>query len=86
MRVEYHPEALAEFREAAIYYESRQRGLGGRFIGAVESSVVNRSVPLCYITRVAWRWSLPQYSYRPPRLQPCAAAARRNPTACGAGA
>jgi toxin ParE1/3/4 len=41
MRVEYHPEALAEFREAAIYYESRQRGLGGRFIGAVESSIAH---------------------------------------------
>lgn len=32
-----HPEAQRELREAAHYYEQRSAGLGGRFIGAVES-------------------------------------------------
>lgn len=31
MRVEFHPEALAEFRAAAEYYEQQQTGLGERF-------------------------------------------------------
>jgi plasmid stabilization system protein ParE len=39
MKVEYHPEALAEFRAAAVHYEKAQPGLGGRFIAAVESAV-----------------------------------------------
>lgn len=39
MRVEFHPEALAEFGAAAKYYENQQIGLGGRFIGAVEAAV-----------------------------------------------
>lgn len=39
MRAEFHPEALAEFRAAAEFYETRQHGLGDRFIAAVESCV-----------------------------------------------
>lgn len=41
MRVEYHPEALAEFRETAIYYEKKQHGLGARFVAAVDSAVTH---------------------------------------------
>lgn len=39
MRVEFHPEALAEFRAAAEYYERQQPGLGERFVNAVEMAV-----------------------------------------------
>ena len=41
MRVEFHPEALAEFRAAAEYYEQRQTGLGERFANAVEMAVAH---------------------------------------------
>ena len=36
MRIEFHPEALAEFTDSAQYYASRQENLGHRFISAVE--------------------------------------------------
>lgn len=38
MTVEFDPEADIEFREAASYYEFCKRGLGERFIKAVEST------------------------------------------------
>jgi len=41
MRIEFHPEALAEFRAAAEYYEKQQRDLGRRFINAVESAIAH---------------------------------------------
>lgn len=41
MRVEFHPEALAEFRAAAEYYETQQPGLGERFANAVEAAVAH---------------------------------------------
>lgn len=39
MRVEFHPDALAEFRAAAEYYEHQHNGLGSRFTNAVEAAV-----------------------------------------------
>ena len=39
MRFEFHPEALAEFRAAAEHYESQQRGLGSRFVNAIDAAV-----------------------------------------------
>jgi hypothetical protein len=36
MRVEFHPEAMAEFRAAAEHYEEQHSGLGSRFISSVE--------------------------------------------------
>lgn len=36
MRIEFHPEALAEFEDAARYYANCQDGLGLRFIARVE--------------------------------------------------
>lgn len=39
MRLEFHPEALAEFRAAAEYYENQQLGLGSRFVNAVDVAV-----------------------------------------------
>jgi len=35
MRLEFHAEALAELQSAAEYYESRQAGLGVRFLDVV---------------------------------------------------
>jgi toxin ParE1/3/4 len=39
MRYELHPEALAEYEEAARYYAGQQAGLDLRFIVAVESAI-----------------------------------------------
>jgi len=36
MRLEFHPEALAEYEFAVTYYEQHQVGLGNRFIASVE--------------------------------------------------
>ena len=37
MRIEFHPEALAEFEDAARYYAGRQENLELRFIASIES-------------------------------------------------
>ena len=37
MRIEFHPEALAEFQDAAQYYAGCQENLELRFIAAVET-------------------------------------------------
>jgi plasmid stabilization system protein ParE len=39
MRHEFHPEALAEYEEAARYYAARDPELGQRFIAAVEDAL-----------------------------------------------
>jgi toxin ParE1/3/4 len=39
MRYEFHPDALAEYEEAARYYAGCQEGLELRFIAAVEHTV-----------------------------------------------
>jgi plasmid stabilization system protein ParE len=36
MKIEFHPEASAEFQEAAVYYEKEVPGLGRAFISEVE--------------------------------------------------
>ncbi|MGL1833471.1 type II toxin-antitoxin system RelE/ParE family toxin [Rhodocyclaceae bacterium SMB388] len=41
MRVEFHPEALIEFRAAAEYYEQQQTALGERFVNAVEMAIAH---------------------------------------------
>lgn len=41
MRVEFHPEALAEFRASAEYYQQQQTRLGERFANAVEMAVAH---------------------------------------------
>ena len=38
MHLEMHVEAKEELREAAHYYESRQSGLGSRFLDVIEDS------------------------------------------------
>jgi len=39
MRHEFHPEALAEYEEAALYYAERDPAVGQRFIVAVEDAI-----------------------------------------------
>ena len=39
MRFEFHPEALAEYEDAARYYSECQPGLELRFIDAVEHAI-----------------------------------------------
>jgi toxin ParE1/3/4 len=34
----FHPEALAELQEQAVYYEERSEGLGERFVSQVETA------------------------------------------------
>lgn len=39
MRYEFHPEALAEYEEAAKYYAQCQEGLELRFIACIEAAI-----------------------------------------------
>ena len=39
MRFDFHPEALAEFQDAAHYYSGAQQGLGLRFVASVETAI-----------------------------------------------
>jgi len=39
MTVIHHPHAEAELIEAGLYYESKQPGLGGEFLGEIDASV-----------------------------------------------
>lgn len=50
MRTEFHSEALEEFGAAAEYYESKQVGLGSRYIDAVESALTHIAA-----SPTAWR-------------------------------
>lgn len=39
MRHEFHPEAVAEYRAAALYYSKRDPAVGRQFVGAVEDAL-----------------------------------------------
>ena len=39
MRFIYHPDALAEYTDAALYYEERTPGLGADFTREVETAI-----------------------------------------------
>lgn len=39
MKVRFHPEARAEFKDAALYYGQHEEGLGDRFVDAVDSAI-----------------------------------------------
>ena len=39
MKYTYHPEALVEYADAALYYEERAAGLGGQFTAEVEAAL-----------------------------------------------
>jgi plasmid stabilization system protein ParE len=40
VRVDLHPEARAELRSAALWYEERREGLGVEFIAAVDGALL----------------------------------------------
>jgi toxin ParE1/3/4 len=50
MRYDFHPEALAEYNEAARYYAEQQFDLGLRFIASVE-----RAIELVVEAPTRWR-------------------------------
>ncbi len=39
MKYEFHPEALEEYREAALWYAEREAGLALQFIGSGEDAI-----------------------------------------------
>jgi toxin ParE1/3/4 len=39
VKLEFHTEALAELQGAALYYESRQAGLGVRFLDVIDEAL-----------------------------------------------
>lgn len=39
MRCEFHPEALAEYEAAALYYAERDPAVAQRFVAAVENAI-----------------------------------------------
>lgn len=39
MRLVFHPDARIEYRQAAIYYEQQQAGLGLRFVNDIEATL-----------------------------------------------
>lgn len=54
MQVELHPEAQAETRRAAIWYDERQLGLGDRFLAAVTGTLAGiAATPRAYPIWVA---------------------------------
>ena len=49
MRLELHPEAQAELRRAALWYEERRPGLGDEFISEISASLERvRNAPESY--------------------------------------
>ena len=44
MRVELHPEARAEFRDAAVWYDEQRSGFGDEFVAAVTETPARPSV------------------------------------------
>jgi toxin ParE1/3/4 len=39
MRFQFHPEARAEYREAALFYARQRRGLGVKFAEEIETAI-----------------------------------------------
>jgi hypothetical protein len=35
MEIEFHPDAVLEIREATLYYQAQQAGLGERFLSTI---------------------------------------------------
>lgn len=51
MKYKFHPEALTEYREAALWYANRERPVGKRFITAIED-------PIHRVVEAPSRWRL----------------------------
>lgn len=45
MRVELHPEARAELRSAALWYDERRPGLGDEFIAEMSTALEDLIIP-----------------------------------------
>lgn len=43
MEIEFHPDAVSEIREATLYYQAQQVGLGERFLSTVQESLTRIS-------------------------------------------
>jgi plasmid stabilization system protein ParE len=43
MEIEFHPDALSEIREATLYYQAQQVGLGERFLSTIQESLTRIS-------------------------------------------
>ena len=39
MHYKFHPEALAEYREATLWYTNRERPVGAKFVTAIEEAI-----------------------------------------------
>ncbi len=39
MEIEFHPDAVSEIREASLYYQAQQVGLGERFLSSIQESL-----------------------------------------------
>ncbi len=39
MRIEFHPEALEEYRQAALWYANREASIAEQFIASVEEAI-----------------------------------------------
>ena len=68
MRIDFHPEAQAEVRAAAIWYDEREQGLGDRFVSEVASALVRigeapRSSPI-WVESQAFRGPVRKASVR----------------------
>lgn len=67
MTLSFHPDAIAEYREAALRYEKEKSGLGGRFVSAIEAGVTSilenptRYGPVQHGVR---RYALKEFPYR----------------------
>ena len=43
MEIEFHPDAVTEIKEATLYYQAQQVGLGERFLSTVQESLTRIS-------------------------------------------
>jgi plasmid stabilization system protein ParE len=66
--LEIRPDALSDIAEAAAWYDEREPGLGGEFVGAIREAIRNLSSnPLAHRVRNRRnvRWFLPsRFPYR----------------------
>ena len=43
MEIEFHPDAILEIREATLYYQTQQAGLGERFLSTIQETLTRIS-------------------------------------------
>jgi hypothetical protein len=57
MKLEFHPEALAEYEAAVMFYEGERTGLGDRFVAGVDAAVES-------VRELPSRWPILEASVR----------------------